>query len=108
MAKYRVKPRVAYGPRNEYKPGDIVELTPEEAAGFLDKLEPVEQTQAVKFRPPAGLRNDLNMKIDPKDKILSEEQTFRINEPESVSESVDDGPAEVGPPKKRTQRKKNQ
>lgn len=39
MPKYRVKPGFTHGAGNQYKAGDIVELTEEEAAGFLDKLE---------------------------------------------------------------------
>lgn len=39
---YRVKDGMRHGANNQYGPGDIVELTPEEAAGLLDKLELVE------------------------------------------------------------------
>lgn len=39
--QYRVKPGYEFGKNKEYKPGDTVELTEEEAAGFLDKLEPL-------------------------------------------------------------------
>lgn len=39
MPKYRVKPGFTFGAQKQYKPGDIVELTEEESAGFLDKLE---------------------------------------------------------------------
>lgn len=42
---YRVKDGVRHGANNQYGPGDIVELTPEEANGLLDKLELVEGGQ---------------------------------------------------------------
>ena len=42
MALYRVRPGFEHGTRGCYKAGDIVEHTPEEAAGFADKLELVE------------------------------------------------------------------
>jgi hypothetical protein len=37
--KYRVKPGLMHGAFNQYGPGSIVELTEDEAGGFLDKLE---------------------------------------------------------------------
>jgi len=37
--KYRVKPGRMHGAFNQYGPGSIVELTEDEAGGFLDKLE---------------------------------------------------------------------
>lgn len=42
---YRVKDGVRHGADNQYGPGDIVELRPEEASGLLDKLELVEGGQ---------------------------------------------------------------
>lgn len=42
MALYRVRPGFEHGARGEFKAGDIVEHTPEEARGFADKLELVE------------------------------------------------------------------
>lgn len=36
---YRVKPGRMHGAFNQYGPGSIVELTEDEAGGFLDKLE---------------------------------------------------------------------
>lgn len=39
MPTYRVKPGYKHGATNQYEPGDTVEMTEEEAAGFLDKLE---------------------------------------------------------------------
>lgn len=44
---YRVKPGRVFGKHDEYKPGDEVELTEEEAQGFLDKLELVESAKSV-------------------------------------------------------------
>lgn len=37
--KYRVKPGRMHGAFNQHGPGSIVELTEDEAGGFLDKLE---------------------------------------------------------------------
>ena len=42
MAEYRVRRGMAFGAFNQYGPGDKVLLSPEEAAGFLDKLELVQ------------------------------------------------------------------
>jgi len=42
MPSYRVRPKFTHGAFNQYKPGDIVQLTEQEAAGFLDKLELVD------------------------------------------------------------------
>lgn len=39
MAKYRVKPGYVHGAFDQYRSGDVVEYAPEDAAGFLDKLE---------------------------------------------------------------------
>jgi len=36
---YRVLPGRSFGPYREYGPGSTIELTPEEAEGFPDKLE---------------------------------------------------------------------
>jgi len=41
--RYRVKPGFRHGAEKQYGPGDIVELSEEEAVGFLDKLEPVQE-----------------------------------------------------------------
>lgn len=41
MAEYRVKAGMRFGAQNQYGPGDKVELSVGEAAGFLDKLERV-------------------------------------------------------------------
>jgi hypothetical protein len=40
---YQVKPGYRFGALDQYEPGDKVELSPEEAQGFLDKLQPVEE-----------------------------------------------------------------
>lgn len=42
MAIYQVKQGLRFGAANQYGPGDKITLSVEEAAGFLDKLEPVE------------------------------------------------------------------
>jgi len=42
MALYRVKPGFEHGARGQFKAGDTIECTPEEASGFADKLELVE------------------------------------------------------------------
>ena len=42
MALYRVKPGFEHGARGQFKAGDTIECAPEEARGFLDKLELVE------------------------------------------------------------------
>ncbi len=52
MALYRVRPGFEHGTRGCYKAGDIVEHTPEEAAGFADKLELVEVEPAPTIKQP--------------------------------------------------------
>lgn len=39
MASYVVRPGCRHGAAQQYGPGDEVELTPEEAAAFADKLD---------------------------------------------------------------------
>lgn len=52
--KYRVRPGCRFGSYNEIGPGEVVELTAEEAAGVLDKLEPAgKQAAAQKSNPPS-------------------------------------------------------
>ncbi|MGV8951369.1 MAG: hypothetical protein ACOH2M_09725 [Cypionkella sp.] len=40
--QYRVRAGMRFGNRKQHGPGDVVELTAEEALGFLDKLELVD------------------------------------------------------------------
>lgn len=47
MPQYRVRAGKQHGSQKQYRSGDIVELTEQEAAGFLDKLERVEETLPV-------------------------------------------------------------
>lgn len=53
--KYRVKPGYRHGVNKQYGPGDIVEIDPQAAAGFLDKLEPVGPEMVVIKEPPPRL-----------------------------------------------------
>ena len=46
MARYRVKPGFTFGPAGLHKAGAVVELDPADAAGFLDKLIPLDEEQA--------------------------------------------------------------
>ena len=46
MALYRVKNGHRHGACKQYGPGSLVELSDSEAAGFLDKLEKVEESPA--------------------------------------------------------------
>lgn len=55
MPTYRVKPGYRHGISRVYGPGDAVELTEVEAAGFLDKLELVEGLAV----SPGKLRNEI-------------------------------------------------
>lgn len=48
MPTYRVKPGYRHGARKQHGPGDTVELSAAEAAGFLDKLELVAGAEAEK------------------------------------------------------------
>lgn len=64
MPLYRVKPGITHGARNQYKAGDLVEHTSEEAVGFLDKLELVAEA-------PASVDDDLPFadELDPIDVV---------------------------------------
>jgi len=44
---YRVKPGYLHGAYNQHGPGSLVELTEDEASGFLDKLELVGKADLV-------------------------------------------------------------
>ena len=64
---YRVKDGVRHGANNQYGPGDIVELTPEEANGLLDKLELVEGGQESEPTEPS-LNTDESEPTEPSPK----------------------------------------
>lgn len=51
MPRYRVKPGFRHGMGKRYGPGDTVEHTEAEAAGFLDKLELVEEAEPEPAQP---------------------------------------------------------
>ena len=46
MATYQVKQGMRFGAANQYGPTDKIELSVEEAAGFLDKLDLVASTSS--------------------------------------------------------------
>lgn len=48
--KFRVRPGFRHGTHNQYGPGDVVELTEAEAAGFADKLEPAGAVKAANVK----------------------------------------------------------
>ena len=55
MALYRVKPGYVHGAQKQYTAGAVVELTEQEALGFLDKLQPLApSTPPSGDEPPAG------------------------------------------------------
>lgn len=62
MPQYRVKPGKRHGMGKRYGPGDVVELTEQEAAGFLDKLERV-----VDDAPPAPEQDDAPLEAEDKE-----------------------------------------
>lgn|SRR3990172_9267278 len=47
MPYYRVRPGFKFGKHNEFLPGDVVLLTEEEFTGFSDKLELIEEKEAL-------------------------------------------------------------
>lgn len=51
--RYKVKPGFRFGNRKQYGEGDIVHLSEQEAAGFLDKLEPVPDAPTMLIVNPA-------------------------------------------------------
>ena len=78
MEKYRVKPGQTFGLARLIA-GSTVELTEEEAAGFLDKLElveggmdaPADETPQPSLQ--ASLKNDLGAEIDPSLKLIPDD-----------------------------------
>ncbi len=68
MPIYRVKPGYTFGAQSQHKPGDVVELTKGEAAGFLDKLEIVKSSAdkpqtGTPDKPPASTSKDRKAKV---------------------------------------------
>jgi hypothetical protein len=59
MAKYRVRPGVTFGAGGKFKPGTVVELRPEDAAAFLDKLQLVTgEKPAPAAKAPTGKKSE--------------------------------------------------
>lgn len=54
MVTFRVKPGYRFGQNNQYGPGDNIELSVEEASGFLDKLELVAEPAEATDDDPAS------------------------------------------------------
>jgi hypothetical protein len=54
MPQYRVRPGFHHGVGKKYGPSDILTLTEQDAIGFLDKLERVEETAPVPADKRAG------------------------------------------------------
>lgn len=52
--QYRVRPGCRFGARDEFAPGSILDLTPYEAGGFLDKLEEVKVEAEAKVEVEAS------------------------------------------------------
>ena len=69
IKQYRVKEGQHHGRLRQYGPGDVVELTETEAAGFLDKLVLVEEAPALESSEPIEDSGDYLM---PNDYVLSE------------------------------------
>ena len=51
MPQYRVRPGRTFGWKDDVGPGEVVELTEAEAAGFLDKLKLIEEEDAPAAAP---------------------------------------------------------
>ena len=58
MARWKVRPGCRFGVRNQYGPGDLVDLTMNEAAGFADKLEPVPAQDEIADKELAATQPD--------------------------------------------------
>ena len=59
---YRVRPGRTFGMYDQYRPGDLVELTDSEAGGFLDKLDLVVEEPPVS--EPESVVIDLSDGVD--------------------------------------------
>jgi len=65
MALYRVKSGFAHGQFGQYKAGDTMEYTPEEAAGFADKLELVEVAPVPTGKQPTETPAEVAPVVEP-------------------------------------------
>lgn len=70
MAQYRVRPGYTHGAFNQYTAGAVVELSEEEAAGLLDKLELVPAAKPgadskAKAKPGADPKPEADPEPDP-------------------------------------------
>lgn len=74
---YRVKPHATFGPVNQYGEGQVVELTPEEAKPFLDKLELIGEGDAPLLSDLPPLSNELNAQVPEELKL---EQGIRLQD----------------------------
>ena len=86
LKRYRVKPGATFGAGGKYPAGSEIRLDPNDAKGFLDKLIPLDES------PPSGLKNDLGIQIDEKDKLLpgDEESAESTPDENSSEDSTDD------------------
>lgn len=96
---YRVKPHAVFGPENQYREGQIVELTPEEAKPFLDKLELVggEDAPLPSDLPP--ISNELGAEVP--DDLKLQSDGIRLQD----EELLDPEPEETKPAKPESARK---
>lgn len=65
MALYRVRPGFVHGQFGQYKAGDTMEYTPEEVAGFADKLELVEVAPVPTVELPAETPAEVTPVVEP-------------------------------------------
>lgn len=99
--QYRVKPHATFGPMHEHKEGAIVELTAEEAQGFLDILELVGGEDAP-LPSDAPLQNEADMKVPGELKL--DPDAIRLQDG-SFSDLPTEPPDQPAPAKPKTARK---
>ena len=66
LQDYRVRAGMTFGKGKEHQPGDVVQLTEQEAEGFLDKLELVDAVApAMAQRLDAGFTGPIYQTTEP-------------------------------------------
>lgn len=107
--KYRVKKGKKFGSGGQFTAGMIIELSEEEASGFLDKLEPapdnalVGSTQEVVPHEEPGFKNELDAEVPEDLKIMPGVINLADDTPEDLS--VAEAAEEEKPQAPKSQRK---
>lgn len=101
MPKYRVKQGKKFGSGGQFPAGTILELTEEEASGFMDKLEPaldsalVGSTQEVVPHEDLQFKNELGVEVPEELKLMPGTLSAEDESDDEIAEESE--PAEEEP-----------